>query len=728
MGVVYQAHDDELDRAVAIKTFHPSLDPAAGERLRREARAAASVNHPNICQVYEIGEHDSRIFIAMELLDGEPLSARIAGKPMLLTEAAGVALAVLAALEPLHQRGLVHRDLKPTNVFITPHGVKLLDFGLARHFGGSAETAAMTLPGAVAGSPGYMAPEQIVGGPSDARTDLFAVAVMLYEMLVGRAPFTAGSMLETLTATLNEQPPALSGSAAIAAADRVIRRALSKRPDDRYASASEMAGALRPLFGLVDSTEVPRAHAVTRLVVLPFRMLRPDPEIEFLSFSLADAIASTLSGLGSLVVRSSVTASSLAAAGVDLKRIASEAEVDIVLMGTLLSIGQQLRVSAQLVAVPEGTILWSETPQVALGDLFQLQDDLVKRLVTSLALPLTAGEHGQLGRDVPASARAYELFLRANQHFYHSEDWKIARELYLQCLEEDPAYAPAWARLGRCHRLTAKFTSASEAELTEHLQRADAAFQRALGLNPDLPIAHHLYTFLEADLGRAADGVVRLIEQARRRPNDPEVYAGLVHACRYAGLIDQSIAAHERAKQLDPQVPTSAAHSYWMTRDYDAALAEPFGGYTFGYIRAVAMASAGRIDDAIGYLLERESTVGDNMGRRYLAALRTLLQGRTDECLAVLDEEPLELNPDPESRYYQARTFAKAGAVDRALQQLEWVVGRNFNCYRVLLHDPWLDALRGHPAFNGILRRAEAGYRDALRRFIDADGPRVLGI
>ena len=727
MGVVYEARDDELDRAVAIKTLHQNVvDPAAGERLRREARAAASVNHPNICQIYEIGEHDSQLFIAMELLEGEPLAARIARGPMTVTEAVGIALAVLGALEPLHQRGLVHRDLKPTNVFLTPHGVKLLDFGLARQTGQDMATGAVTVPGVVFGSPGYMAPEQIRGEPVDARTDLFAVAIMLYEMLVGRAPFGGASAMDRIHATLSEQPPAVTGSAAVAAADRVIRRGLAKRAAERFESAAEFAAALRPLIGLVDSSEAPRAHAVTRLVVLPFRMLRPDPEIDFLPFSLADAIASTLSGMGSLVVRSSMTASAFAAADLDLKRLASEAEVDVVLMGTMLRIGQQLRVQAQLVAVPEGTILWSESPQIAMGDLFQLQDDLSRRLVASLSLPLTAREHKQLGRDVPANARAYELFLRANQHFYHPIEWTIARDLYVECLREDPAYAPAWARLGRCYRLTAKFISNSEAEVDQNMKRADEAFRRALELSPDLAIAHNLYTFLEADIGRATDAVVRLIEQAQMRRSDPEVYAGLVHACRYAGLLEESREAYKRASALDPNVPTSVAQTYWMLGQYEGALSEKFGGFTFGYVRGLALASVGRTDEAIRHLREREEGARDTMGRAYLFALRSLLEGRTDDTLATLTDSFVRLNVDPESRYYLARTLARAGATDRALADLEWVVDRGFNCYHVLLRDPWFDSLRGNPAFGAVLRRAEAGYREAVRRFTDAGGGRVL--
>jgi eukaryotic-like serine/threonine-protein kinase len=727
MGVVYAAVDEELGRPVALKTIRDTTrDPASRERFRREARAAASVNHPNICHVYEIGEDDAQLFIAMERLEGESLAERLRRGPIDLPHAVDIVLTVLRALEPLHGRGLVHRDLKPSNIFVSEHGIKLLDFGLARH--ATTVESTLTMSGSMVGTPGYMSPEQIEGQPIDARTDIFSVGAILYELLVGRPAFTGRTMFEVLNATLNDAPPALGGSAAIAAVDRVVRRALARRPDDRFTTVWEMAHALQPALTLIDTGEAPRVQRMTRLIVLPFRMLRPDPEIDFLPFSLADAIASTLSGLGSLLVRSTAAASAYVGGEPDLKRLSTEAEVDVVLRGTLLRIADTLRVQAQLVAVPEGTILWSASPQASVTDLFQLQDDLARQLVDSLAVPLTARESRQLGRDVPASAKAYELFLRANQHFYHATDWQIALQLYLACVDEDPRFAPAWARLGRCYRLAGKFTSSSETDLEKHLGDANRAFQRALEINPDLPIAHNLYTFLEADLGRAPEAVERLLGQANARPNDPDVYAGLVHACRYSGLMDASLAAYQRASQLDPTVPTSIAHTYWMSGDYEHATQEKFGGYTFGYIRALALASSGRTSEAIAFLREREPTATGTMGTAYLSALRLLLEGRTEESRALLTPALLAFNPDPESRYYLARMLARVGAREEALGELKWIVKRGFHPCATLRRDPWLDDLRDDERFAEIVAIAVSGSELARARFNAVGGPRLLGL
>ena len=460
MGEVYRAHDEQLGRDVAIKVLLALSDPAARSRLWREARAAASLNHPNVCQLYEIGEENGELFLAMELLDGESLAVRLLRGPLPCAEAVQIALTILAALEALHRRGLVHRDLKPSNVFLTPHGVKLLDFGLARPIltGSSATETDLTLPGTVIGTPDYMAPEQVLGQAVDARADLFAAGSLLFEMLCGKPPFAGDNVVHVLHAITAEQPPALGGSPAIVAADRVIHRALSKNPEDRYQTADAMAQDLRATLLMADTDAAgaparPTARSMTRLIVLPFRILRSDPETDFLAFSLPDAVTSSLSGLDSLIVRSSIVASRFAGGAQDLRTIADEADVDIVLTGTLLRAGEQLRVSTQLVEAPDGTLVWSQTSQMPLGDLFRLQDDLASRIVESLSLPLTTREHRMLKHDVPASAKVYEFYLRANQLAANPRTWSLARDLYLECLQEDPRYAPAWARLGRLHRI-----------------------------------------------------------------------------------------------------------------------------------------------------------------------------------------------------------------------------------------------------------------------------------
>src|SRR5439155_8360786 len=446
---------------IALKVMSSlDQDDTARKRFWREARAAASVNHPNICQIYDVGEDDGSLFITMELLEGEPLTEHLARGALRVDQAMSIAVDMLAALGAIHARGIVHRDLKPSNVFVTPHGVKLLDFGLARPQVDRTMdlTIGLTRTGIVMGTPRYMAPEQVTGEPVDARTDLFALGAIMFEMLAGRPAFNGRSVAEIIHATLSEQPPALTGSPAVAAVDRVIRRALAKRPTGRPASAEAMAHELTAVRGLDDHKSRALAQALTRVVVLPFRVLRPDPDTDFLAYSLPDAITTSLAGIGSVVVRSSATAARFAGEAPDIKALAAEADVDRVVIGTLLRSGDQLRATTQLVEVPGGTLLTSHTVESTLGDLFRMQDDIARRVVEGLALPL-AGERPSPSPDAPVNPSAYERYLRANELARSYEGLVNARVLYEQSLELDPNFAPAWAHLGRCHRVIGKYVA-----------------------------------------------------------------------------------------------------------------------------------------------------------------------------------------------------------------------------------------------------------------------------
>jgi serine/threonine protein kinase len=533
MGEVYLAHDPKLNRPVAIKLLSTTLSRDADRlrRFRHEAHSVSALNHPNILVIHDFGEHDGRPFMVTEYVEGVTLRQRMQA-PLPLIEAVGIAMQCGHALAAAHARGIVHRDVKPENVMVRPDGyVKVLDFGLAKLSEAQpadGRSGPQTSPGMVMGTPQYMSPEQARGLELDARSDVWSLGVTLYEMLAGTPPFAGATSADLVAAIIGNEPVPLELKAPDVPAplSRLVMRSLKKNRADRHANAGEFVSALSAIEKLLDDvvytpppaadddseeSSTPRSRIAkrTRIVVLPFRLLRPDDDIAFLSFSLADAVSTTLSSVDSLIVRSSLSASKFATADLDLRALAAATEVDAVLLGTLLRAGPQLRVSAQLLAVPDGTILWSDRMDVAVDDLIRIQDELTTHIVDSLALPLASREQQLLQRDVPASPKAYELYLRANSFFYSPDDWTIARDLYVECVTEDPAYAPAWARLGRCYRLTAKFRSASVAEMRDNLKRAEVAFRNAFEANPDLPLAHHLYTALETDLGRAEAAMLR---------------------------------------------------------------------------------------------------------------------------------------------------------------------------------------------------------------------------
>ena len=728
MGIVYAAHDERLDRTVALKTMSGLTDDeTARTRFWREARAAARVNHPNICQIYEIGEDADELFIAMELLSGESLSDRLGRGPMSASDVVPIGLEILAALAALHACGVVHRDLKPSNVFLTAHGVKLLDFGLARpEVEASTGTfSGLTRPGVVVGTPRYMAPEQMLGEAGDARSDVFAVGAVLFEMLAGRPAFAGATVVDILHATLHEQPPALTGSPAIAAVDRVIRRALAKRPAERPASADAMASELRAVRGVQGTDRVAIAQPLTRIVVLPFRVPRADPESDFLAFSLPDAISMSLSTIDSVIVRSSAVAARFAGDAPDLKALAAEADVDRVVMGTLLRSGDQLRVAAQLVEAPTGTLLTSHTVQSSLGELFQLQDEITRRVVQTLSLPLKTG-FATPRPDAPNDARAYELYLRANELARTYDGLRRARDAYERCLDLDPQFAPAWAHLGRCHRVIGKYIDGS----TDSERHAEEALQRALELNPRLSVAHKYYAHLEADMGQATRAVVRLLGEANRHGNDPELFAGLVHACRYCGLFDEAIAAHAEARRLDPNVPTSLEQTLLMTGDIERLLSIELPPIIAGAddgIRVIGLGLAGRREEARHKLLDMRRVSRIPAFHAWTDYLMAWLDRRPAEMLADDALRTLKINDDPEAIFQEGWLLCDVDEHERGLDYLRRAVANGYYVATTLATRPQFDRLRGQRQFEEILAAAEEGRRQALAAFQTAGGSRLLG-
>ena len=735
MGVVYEAFDERLQRRIAIKSIRADrLDDVARRRFWREARSAASVSHPNVCQVFDIGEIDGTLYLAMELLEGQTLAQRVAQGPIPVRDTIHIALDVLAALDALHAKDLVHRDVKPANVFLTTHGVKLLDFGLAiggwasalatTGGTGEAEAEVLTLPGALTGTPSYMAPEQALGEAATPASDVFAVGAVLFEMLTGRRAFERKSIAEVLDAVQTANPPALTGSPALVAVDRVLHVALAKRPAERYASASAMAASLRAALDLASASagdrDGPGVREVRRLVVLPFRMLRADPDADFLAMSLPDAITHSLSELDALVVRSSLVGARYAVETLDVQKIAAEADVDLVLTGTLLRAGDQLQVNAQLFETPSGTLVKSHVARVAWGDIFDLQAELVRQVIDVLALPLTSRERRNLLRDAPADPEAYQLYLRANEAASRTEALGEAIELYEACLRRDPVFAPAIARLGRCYRYQGKYQEGAEADLS----RAESLLQQALDINPDLGVAHGFFAQLEADRGRAEEALLRLVGRLEGAPHSPDLYAGLVHTCRFCGLLDASVAAHRQAQRFNSRVPTSVTQTYFVLGQDERCLQTY--REDLGYIGALALHSLGRSGEALALISEREQWRQTQLGMRLLHGLRALIEGRRDDCVRITDEAVARHRLGGEELFYLSRHYAWAGDVRRAVETLARTVDGGYFNYPALARDAWFDQLRGEPAFEAVLSRAASRHQAAQAAFQASAGARML--
>lgn len=401
MGRLFAAVDQQLGRRVAIKLIRDDVDePSSRDRFLREARAAAVLSHPNACQLFEVGEHDGFPFLVMELLDGESLSARLERGPMTQEEAEGLILPLMDALAAFHKAGLIHRDIKPANVFLTAQGVKLLDFGLARRTQRSDAVTApqLTVPGTVTGTMRYMAPEQLTGDPVDARADVFATAVLLYEMLTGHVPFGRESNVDWLNAVLTEDPPSL-GSPELQALDPVITKALQRRADDRFSTIDEMADMLRQALhgeGEAAPTRVgtpaqPQKSDAIRVVVLPFQLLQEDPEVAPLKNGIPDMLTTMLTGKGDWELLSPRVAQEFADAH-DLIAVGRSLRVNRLIAGTILRAGAELSVSVQLLDASDGSVQWSQANRFTLETVLATQEEICKRIAGELPVaPESAG-------------------------------------------------------------------------------------------------------------------------------------------------------------------------------------------------------------------------------------------------------------------------------------------------------------------------------------------------
>jgi DNA-binding winged helix-turn-helix (wHTH) protein/tetratricopeptide (TPR) repeat protein len=455
-----------------------------------------------------------------------------------------------------------------------------------------------------------------------------------------------------------------------------------------------------------------------RFIALPFTIRKADEAIAFLGHSLPEAISCSLAGLRALIVRSSRLADRLAETDQDPRRIAQEAEVDMLLAGSILSDGDTLRVTTELIQAPTGTLVGSYVCHAQRDRIFEIQDNVVRRILDFLAPQLTDHESRALSHDVPTSARAYEFYLRG-AHIERQrsfENMSLARDLYRQSLEEDPDYAPAWARLGRCYHFLEKF----DPEGSSPGERTEWAFRRAFALNPELPLAHNCYTQIEADSGHAERAMVRLLGQSKKTPNDPELFSGLVQATRYCGLLEESLRAHQRARTLDPRAVTSVAHTYFLLGDYRRTLEWYPPGGRF-YLDTAVLAAMGREAEAHELLAERASLTP------LIQSLRCVLAGDLAGNITVVRSALVsERVQEPEVKFYLARHLARGGAEQEALDLLCQLTTEGFVCSTAMKDDPWLKGLARLPGFDDVMRAACQYEVRARLAFQAADGDRIL--
>jgi serine/threonine protein kinase/Tfp pilus assembly protein PilF len=719
MGVVYKAEDVRLGRTVALKFLPPelTLDELAKERFLREAQAASALDHPHICTIYGFDQTaDGRLFLAMAYYDGETLQRRVAPGPLPPAEAVRIATQIAEGLGKAHAHGIVHRDIKPANVMVTADGqVKLLDFGLAY----LPEVTSMTGRGLALGTLSYMAPEQARGDAVDGRVDLWALGVVLYQMLSGCMPFSGDSAPAVLYQILHVTPDPghLSRAGVPLELSRLVGRALMKDPGDRYQSADEMLSDLRAYPRRPDSGATPLAvdRRLPSIAVLAFSDMSAEKDQDYLCEGIADELINALAGLRGLQVAARSSSFQFKGQAYDVRRIGERLNVQTVLEGAVRKAGSRVRITVQLINASDGYHLWSARYDREIDDVFALQEEIARAVVNTLKVHLTAGSDAPLMRRHTEDREAYHLYLQAQYYWTRRYAGFLpkAMEYFERAIARDPQYGLAHAGLANAYSVLGLYGLLPPKEA---FPRAAAAARRALELDDRLPEAHQAMAFVrwffEWDWAAA--------EQDFREALALDSSSGLTRAQLAVFLVTQGRRAEALAEaaQARTREPLSLLVGYYSAllflyaHDYERALEESQRiadldpHFALGaWVRGEALCRLGRYGEA-REAAERAVALSSGavfyrplLGRVYAA------MGEPARARAVLDELLDRSRTGYVAPLHLADIYVALGEYDRAFACFDGAVEDRNGFLGVLIVDSVYDPVRGDPRFITLLDR-----------------------
>lgn len=784
-GTVYKAVDQKLGRTVVVKVLPAELTvkEANLKRFEREARLASSLDHPNICTIFDMDEANGLHFITMQYVEGKNVRQLCNGRPLELDSALRIGIQVTDALATAHARGIIHRDIKSGNVMVTDAGqVKILDFGLAKLLDedetqSGIDRTQLTEIGVPYGTATYAAPEQARGDKVDARADIFSTGVLLYEMLTGTWPFRGKTTIDVRHAVIYDQAKPLAEmrpGATPARLQQVIDRAMQKEPRNRYQKIEELRDELRkihqdvsagvtmdiaaapkhlggatpvgramrwlrkmsggkeiatsaPQFSSRPVTEAPEATMTTmtdrekkNLAVLPFKNLNNDPASSFYEFALADAVITELARIRSLVVRPSSVMSKYQGQAVDPADVGRELSVDAVLSAGFLHVGERFRVNAQLLDVKSGEIIWSDRVDASADDIIAVQDEITKRIVDGLRIELSPDEQAGLAQPKTVNAEAYQEYLRGRDRFARfifrtvsAEDCDAAIAHFTRAIELDHEFGLAYDGLGASH-VNRVFKGLGGAE---DFEQAEAAFNRALAIDPNIVEARMLKVFVLLWRGEKQKAREEVARMRREAPSEAVVHFVKATLHRLDGEYDRALRSYDRLVHLDPASFVVVSYNRALIflyqgkhddamRELDRAASVEPNNPLLRSIRALVMFYRGEVDQAESILREVLSANPNLHGVRPFLAICLSKQGNHDAARAELNENVRRTaSVDPDIAYAVASVYALEDDRDSAFEWFHRSVALGNENKFVFEHDPNLAGIRGDARWADLMGR-----------------------